>query len=68
VGLSRRGYSTETINNIQNIYRVVFQKGLTYTNALAEIKQLPQSPEGNEIISFMEKAERGLMKGFTSVR
>ena len=68
VGLSRRGYSTETINNIQNIYRVVFQKGLTYTNALAEIKQLPQTKEGDEIISFMEKAERGLMKGFTSVR
>ena len=68
VGLTRRGYSQETINNIKNIYRVVFQQGLTYTNALAEIKQLPQSTEAYEIITFMEKAERGLMKGFTSVR
>lgn len=68
VGLSRRGYTQEQINNIQNLYRTVFQKGLTYTNALAELKELPTTPEGEEIIAFMESSERGLMKGFTSSR
>ncbi len=68
VGLSRRGFSQEQINNIQNLYRTVFQKGLTYTNALEELKQLASTPEGEEIIAFMESAERGLMKGFTSSR
>lgn len=68
VGLSRRGFSQQTINNIQSLYRIVFQSGLTYTNALEELKKKPQSPERDEIIEFMTHAERGLMKGFVSVR
>lgn len=68
VGLLRRGYSQEVVNNIQGLYRIVFQKGLMYSAALEELKQQPQSAERDEIISFMETAERGLMKGFTSVR
>ncbi|MBO7229301.1 MAG: acyl-[acyl-carrier-protein]--UDP-N-acetylglucosamine O-acyltransferase, partial [Bacteroidales bacterium] len=68
VGLSRRGFSNEVINNIQSLYRIVFQKGLTYSNALEELKQQPISKERDEIIAFMEASERGLMKGFTSVR
>ncbi len=68
VGLLRRGYSQEIVNNIQSLYRIVFQKGLTYSAALEELKQQKQSAERDEIISFIEKAERGLMKGFTSVR
>lgn len=68
VGLLRRGYSQEVVNNIQGLYRIVFQKGLMYSVALEELKQQPQSAERDEIISFMETAERGLMKGFTSVR
>ena len=68
VGLLRRGYSQEVVNNIQSLYRIVFQKGLMYSTALEELKQQPQSTERDEIISFMETAERGLMKGFTSVR
>lgn len=68
VGLSRRGFSQEQINNIQSLYRIVFQKGLTYSNALKELEQKPRSAEGDEIIAFMQSAERGLMKGFSSVR
>lgn len=68
VGLLRRGYSQEIVNNIQSLYRIVFQEGLTYSAALEELKQQKQSAERDEIISFIEKAERGLMKGFTSVR
>lgn len=63
VGLLRRGYSQEIVNNIQSLYRIVFQKGLTYSAALEELKQQKQSAERDEIISFIEKAERGLMKG-----
>lgn len=68
VGLHRRGFSQETINKIQELYRIVFQQGLTYTNALKELKDKADCAEAREIISFMESAERGLMKGFTSVR
>lgn len=68
VGLLRRGYSQEVVNSIQSLYRIVFQKGLTYSAALEELKQQSHSKERDEIIAFMEKAERGLMKGFTSVR
>lgn len=68
VGLHRRGFSQETINKIQELYRIVFQQGLTYTNALKELKGKADCAEAREIISFMESAERGLMKGFTSTR
>lgn len=64
VGLHRRGFSQEDINEIQDIYRVVFQRGLTYTNALEEIKARKQNKYTNIIGTFIERADRGLIKGF----
>lgn len=64
VGLHRRGYSQEDINEIQDIYRIVFQRGLTYTQALEEIKARKQTKYTNIIATFMERADRGLIKGY----
>ncbi len=66
VGLSRRGFSQETINLIKEYYKIVFQSGLTYSNAFEELKKLPSTPELQEIINFISKAERGLMKGYVN--
>ncbi len=64
VGLRRRNYSDEKINNIQEAYRYLYLKGLNTNAALEEIAtQLPNSPEINEILDFVKNSERGIMKG-----
>ncbi len=64
VGLSRRGFDQDTINKIKEYYTVVFQSGLNYSKAFEELKKLPETPALKEIIDFISKAERGLIKGF----
>jgi UDP-N-acetylglucosamine acyltransferase len=65
VGLRRRGFSSEKIAEIQEIYRYIFQKGLNNLKALDVIKtNLPPSPERDYIIRFIETSERGIMKGY----
>lgn len=66
IGLARRGYDQETINKIKDYYRVVFQSGLNYSKALEELKALTETPALKEIIDFISKADRGLMKGYSS--
>ena len=65
VGLHRRGFSQEDINEIQAIYKIVFQSGLMYSKALEEVKSLKQTKYTNIIATFMEKADRGLIKGYS---
>jgi UDP-N-acetylglucosamine acyltransferase len=65
IGLRRRGYSNERINEIQQIYRTLFMGGLNYTSALdkIELEMLP-SDERDEIINFFRTSERGVIKGY----
>jgi UDP-N-acetylglucosamine acyltransferase len=65
VGLRRRQFSNEKINKIQDIYRILYQSGLNYTNALEKIEaEISSSNERDEIINFIKKSERGIMKGY----
>ncbi len=65
VGLSRRGFSTEEINHIQQIYREIFVKGQNTSQAIDKIlKEIPSSKYRNQIIDFIKKSKRGIMKGF----
>jgi UDP-N-acetylglucosamine acyltransferase len=65
VGLKRRGYTTEQINDIQDTYRFIFLKGLNNTKALEVVEQeVPQSAERDYIIDFIRTSERGIMKGY----
>ncbi len=65
VGLRRRGFTSEKIAEIQEIYRYIFQKGLNNLKALDVVRQnIPASPERDYIISFIENSERGIMKGY----
>jgi UDP-N-acetylglucosamine acyltransferase len=66
VGLRRRGFSPEKITEIQDIYRLLFVKGYSNTHALEIIeKEIPPSEERNQIISFIKKSSRGIMKGYS---
>jgi UDP-N-acetylglucosamine acyltransferase len=65
LGLRRRGFSNEKINEIQDIYRVVFQKGLNYSNACEYIEtNIDATPERDEIVAFIRGSKRGIMKGY----
>lgn len=63
IGLRRRGFSNEVIENIHNAYRIIYQGGLNNTDALAKIEnEIPRSPEIEYILSFIRNSERGIIK------
>ena len=68
VGLRRRGFSTEKIREIQEIYRILYQKNYNTTQALAKIEgEMEATPERDEILDFIRNSSRGIMKGYTGV-
>ncbi len=67
IGLRRRGFSTEQINHILDIYRIIYVRGLNVSNALKLVEtEIPDSPERDEIVTFIRESVRGIMKGFNS--
>jgi UDP-N-acetylglucosamine acyltransferase len=68
IGLRRRGFTSEKINEIQDIYRYIYLKGLNVTQALELIEAtMPATLERDEILSFTSKSSRGIMKGYSRV-
>lgn len=68
VGLRRRGFSSEQINEIQDIYRTIFLKKYNITRALDIIETEREPTEiRDEILDFIRNSNRGVMKGFGSV-
>jgi len=66
IGLRRRGFSSEKINQIQEIYRIIFLKGYNVTQASEIIEaEIPATPERDEILSFISRSSRGIMKGYS---
>ncbi|MEP7251533.1 MAG: acyl-ACP--UDP-N-acetylglucosamine O-acyltransferase [Ginsengibacter sp.] len=63
VGLQRRGFSSEKINGILEIYRNIYTRGLNITQATTFIEsELPETEERNEIIKFIKESKRGILK------
>lgn len=63
VGLRRRGFSNELIENIHNAYRIIYNSGKNTAEALEQVKQeVPMSPEIEYIISFIENSQRGIIR------
>jgi len=63
IGLRRRGFSAETIQNIHEAYRIIYQGNLTRADAIRQIKEvLPLTPEIQYIIDFVENSQRGIIK------
>lgn len=53
IGLKRRGFTSEKITLIKNVYRIIFQSGLLLANALEKVKsEFPPEPELLEILDF----------------
>ncbi|MBS9522877.1 acyl-ACP--UDP-N-acetylglucosamine O-acyltransferase [Litoribacter ruber] len=65
LGLRRRGFSSEAISHIQEVYRYLFLNSLNNSRALEEIEiNLPATKERDEIVNFIRTSERGVMKGY----
>ena len=65
VGLRRRGFSAETICQIQDIYRILYQKSYNNTQATLIIEaEMEATPERDEILQFIKDSQRGIMKGY----
>ena len=65
IGLRRRNFSNEKINEIQEIYRFIFLKGLNVSKAVERIEaEMTASKERDEIILFIRNSSRGIMKGY----
>ena len=66
IGLRRRGFSSEKIKEIQDIYRILFLRGYNVSRALAFIDaEMPATSERDEIVSFINNSSRGIMRGYS---
>jgi len=64
VGLTRRGFSQGRIDEIHNIFRAIYQKGMNISQALQYVEDdFQPSADRNYILEFIRKAERGIIRG-----
>ncbi len=67
IGLRRRGFESEKIKEIQNIYRILYQKNYNNTQASRIIEaEMEATTERDEILQFIKNSKRGIMKGYFS--
>lgn len=67
IGLRRRGYSSDKIREIQNIYRILYQRNYNNSQAADIIEaEMEATPERDEILQFIKNSQRGIMKGYFS--
>jgi len=65
IGLRRRGFDTEKIREIQNIFRLLYQKNYNTSQALEKIEtEMEATKERDQIILFIKNSQRGIMKGY----
>src|SRR5580765_3791882 len=63
IGLERREFSAERLQALKQAYRLLLRSKLNTSQAIAEMKKtLEDSPDVQELIRFIEGAERGIVK------
>ena len=62
VGLHRRGYSSDQIDAITDVYRTIYDSGLNVTQSLEEASKLAASAERDTIIDFVRNSKRGIVR------
>lgn len=65
VGLKRRGFTNEKINEIQEVYRLLYNSGLNVTDALVKIEEeFDKTIELELIVDFIKNSSRGIVRGY----
>lgn len=63
VGLERRGFTKETCDALDRAYRILFRRGLTVADAVAELRStLGGTSEVEHLARFAETSARGLTR------
>jgi UDP-N-acetylglucosamine acyltransferase len=63
IGLERRGFATELIEQLQTTFRLLTRAGLNTSQAIDRIRaEVPSSPELEELIEFIRSGKRGFVK------
>jgi UDP-N-acetylglucosamine acyltransferase len=64
VGMTRRGFEKERIDEIHNIYRAIYQNSMNTSQALEYVeKEFKTTPDRDYILEFIRKSERGIVRG-----
>ena len=65
IGLRRKGFDSEKIQEIQAIYRILFQQKKNISQAIRVIEaEIIATPERDKILQFVNNSRRGIMKGY----
>lgn len=63
VGLKRRGFDRETIDNIHRTYQIILQGTGLLKDLLEQVeKEIPQSAERDYILDFIRSSKRGFIR------
>jgi UDP-N-acetylglucosamine acyltransferase len=63
IGLKRRGYSLSQLKPLKEAFKFLFKSNLNTSQAVEKIKsELEQTDEIKNLLDFIEKSERGLIK------
>ena len=63
VGLKRRGFDRETIDNIHRTYQIILQGTGLLKDLLEQVEnEIPQSPERDYILEFIRSSKRGSIR------
>ncbi len=61
VGLKRAEFSSETIQSLKKIFKILFHSGLTKSHAIKQIeKECPICPKIQHLIDFIKSSKRGI--------
>ena len=64
IGLRRRGFSEESIRQIEDIYRLIYVRGHNMSKALELVEQeSTPSEERDRILQFIKSSQPGVIKG-----
>ena len=62
VGLRRRGFKPEVIDVLHKTYQLIYQSGKLRADIIQEIREtMPQIPEVQYILRFLEESKRGII-------
>ena len=63
VGLRRRGFSSDVIRNIKDIYDTIYYQGLNISDGCAKVEAgFPDSEEKETILKFIRASKRGIVR------
>ena len=63
VGLRRRGFASQSIDNLRRAYKIIFRKGFTIQQAIAELEIMQaECPEVIPMIDALNQSTRGIVR------